>query len=270
MARGETYYTNDINYIISSYIREYDMSKANINVLYTKGAITKEMYDHLYSADRNTREVTIGLMQKKDKRYVNILKEGIKEYRNKFIIANSIEECDILSVKNDALFIINKVPTVTKFDDLIEFKLKNVYTSFYKLKNLELYYSFNPIGNIEKLDIKGINQSKLSLHKDYFMEFLLVLFCSAQTEPIEDTIDLLTGFYNKYLNLELDIEYYREFNSESKYLIQPTKLSNACYMLDNINNTLSNKKSLNTTYNLNILRDLSQYFSNVLVQKMRQ
>ncbi len=256
----KSFYTAPISYIISSYIREYDISKANINILFMKGVISKEQYDYLNSIDRMSRQVYIGLLQKNDQNVSKSLKEGIKEMRYLFLTSNEINENDVLSIKNDAVFIINKIPTVTKFGN-IEFVCKNVYTSFYKLNNkMEIYYSYDMVTGIENIDIKGIREEKLILHKNHFLEFLLVLFNSAQSEPIPETIKLLLDFYERYLNLKLGIEYYREFNSESMYNIKQLGIASS-YRAEFLPN--DNIYDINISHNLNILRELGGIFASI-------
>ena len=42
MIYEETNYSAGINYLTNTFIREYDISKANINVLYSKGLLDKK------------------------------------------------------------------------------------------------------------------------------------------------------------------------------------------------------------------------------------
>ena len=65
-------YNSQYDIIVNSFIREYDLSKANINALYSRGVINKAMYDNLYKADKAIREKTIGLMIRENQ---NIYKE---------------------------------------------------------------------------------------------------------------------------------------------------------------------------------------------------
>ena len=44
---NRSYYTLNIPYLISRYIREYDISKANINILLYKKYIDQDMYNLL-------------------------------------------------------------------------------------------------------------------------------------------------------------------------------------------------------------------------------
>ena len=93
-------YTSDISYLANTIIYEYDISKANINVLYSKGAIDKQTYDYLYNANRMIRQVYIGKLQRDDKNIVSILKQGIIEAKKMLFEANNIEDYEVLSIKN--------------------------------------------------------------------------------------------------------------------------------------------------------------------------
>ena len=60
-------YKTPIKYFVNTYIREYDLSKANINALLYTGRITQEEHATYLSMDKQEREVKIGLWIKKDK-----------------------------------------------------------------------------------------------------------------------------------------------------------------------------------------------------------
>lgn len=256
-------YTADINFLTSTYIREYDISKANINILYKKGVISKQQYEFLYNAPNQVRKVHVGLFLRDNPRCVQILKDGIIEAKKMFFLSNDIKEEDVLAIKNDAIFLINKIANVTKFDN-IEFKCKNTYTSYYKIGPLEMYYYLNTIENKEKIDIKGINDIELKKHEEYFLDFLLACFYSVETEKIEETIDIVVNFYQKYLALDLDIGYYREFNSLSRYTFKPIS-DFTTFTADFLDN--NNKPQVNINYNMEIIRTLFQYYSFIQMNK---
>ena len=208
-------YTSDISYLSNVFIYEYDISKANINVLYSKKVITKDVYDYLYNSERMVRQKYVGMLQK-DKSVSDKLQQGIIEAKKQLFESNGIEDYEVLGIKNDAVFIINRQLKNTKFG-LINFMCKNIYTSFYKILNLEFYYYYNHINNSEKLDIKGIQDDKLLLHKDYMYQLFKDIFYSIQINGVEVAIRMLKEFYMDYISLTLPIEYYRRFNSESTY-----------------------------------------------------
>lgn len=209
-------YNSSYNLILNSFIREYDISKANINVLYQRNIIDKNTYDNLYNSDKFIREKTIGIMIKQNQNIYKEIQKGIIEAKRELILQNNIDLEDIVSIKNDAVFVANNKLDHTKFG-LIDFKLKNTYTIFLKINRYEFYYYFNSYNKDEKLDIKGISDDKLIIHKNYFMDFLLSLFNILQLEGIIAAVNMLQNFSNNYINRLLPIEFYRKFNSESNF-----------------------------------------------------
>lgn len=244
-------YTLPIKYIFNSYIREYDISKANINILLYKGIIGEEEYAKLSMLSRRYRQVQIGYILK-DERINNLFEDGLKEIRRRFIEVNGLSEGDILSIKNDAIYVINKVPSVTKFDN-VEFLLKNTFTSYFKLMDLEVYYGLNKQIESEVIDIKGINNSKLELHQNHMIQIICDILYFISTGDYATLLDFVSDTYKKYLNKNLPIEYYRTFNSISMYEIT---IGGRRYGLEYLSPSKENYDILDISYNANIIRDL--------------
>lgn len=254
---------NKINYVVdSSYlpnmIREYDIAKANINILLSKGCISQELYTKLYNSERDVRQITIGKMLREDKGLVTALKEGLIEYKNLFYDANNIQDENIVSIHNDAIFISGIIPKVTKFGN-VEFMYKNTFTSFYKICGLEFYYFLDVFTDNECIEVKGITDDKLRFHKDYFLEFLMTIFATMQTEPIEESVFMIKKFTEKYLRRELNIEYYREFNSNSKFKFGEQWLSDGADQ--------KYVSEVNIVTNLQLLRELNRIVSEIYFSK---
>lgn len=258
----DTYYLNkDIKYMISRYIYEYDMSKANISVLYAGGIINKDEYNYYYNLPKSKREVEIGI-RRKDREFDKTLSSLIQEYRIRFIKENNIPDEKILSIKNDALFIIDKEPSITKFDNVVEFVQKNKYTSYYNLNNLEIYYSNDSLNEIITFDVKGISDNKLNLHLDYFIDFLYNTFEYFESKDKDTVLRYIDNFYNKYIRRELDIGYYREFNSSSEYsLYSKSKF----FKFQIIDPKLIDK--INISCNQSIIRDLYSIAASEILNK---
>lgn len=262
--QNHSYLNKNITHILSSYISEYDIAKANIHILYEKGVINQEQFNYLYNSDRMTRQITIGNMIKNNKNIYTILQNGIIEAKKKLFIANEIEDIDVLSIKNDAVFIIDKAPVYTKFG-IVEFKKKNVYTSYYNLNNIELYYHYSCEGNKEYYSIKGINDDKLMLHQNSFLELLLVVCETVESESVVNAVSLLNGIYEDYINLNMDISYYRTFDSRSVY--EYKKMSTIYkYTTDMASN--KDLKYIDISYNLNILRTMMSYLMSSSFKKL--
>jgi hypothetical protein len=247
MAVNKVSYVTEAKYL-EGVIKEFDIRKANINILYNKGVLDLTTYWKLLKAPRMERQVYIGNMIDNDKSMYKILAAGLIEFKDKFYQANQIEDSDIVSIHNDSIFLINKNPLVTRFDN-IEFIDKGTYNSFYRILDLEVYYSYNRVYNTESISIKGINDNTLIKHKEYMIEFLCTLFSVVQIEGVTAGIEILTNFYNQYINRKLESGYYREFNPDSLF-----KLNNRMY--SDIMPDERYVSIIDISYNVNFLRDL--------------
>ena len=100
----------------------------------------------------------------------------------------------------------------------------------------------------------------LKLHEKYFYEFLCVIFNSAQLDPIEETLNIISIFYNKYINYKLDVQYYRRFDFQGLYDVKTDfmySLFRADYIQEN------QKYNLDISYNASIIMDLYTIFSSI-------
>ncbi len=249
-------------FFISTFIREYDMRQSNISVLRYKGIINDEEFDYYSNLPKLERQIKIGLLQKEDPNLARIITDTMKELRNQFIIENNLNVSNVISIKNDAFFLLPPFPNKTIISNNIEFRAKNTYTSYYLFNRdipgpkIECYYYLNRLANEEILDIKGISDNVIPLHENYFIDLLKTVFYSAETEPREETIRLLTTIYESYITRNMDIEYYREFNAESKYRLSVGGLYYTADIID--------KKDIgyiDISVNLSILRQLISFYS---------
>ena len=265
MLYKEKVYTIGLNYLFNQYIREYDISKANINVLFAKGIINKSLYDLLYNSDRMFRQIYIGKMIRDNSEIQNALNQGIIEYKQMFFEANGITDNNILSIKNDAVFVLNIVPKILNFDN-ITFIHKNTYTSFMKLNELEIYYGCDI--NSEVIDVKGIKDSDLEKFHIDFLNIIIDFFRFIQKSGPEATLQYITTIINSYVNLELPIGCYRRFRNSNDYILNTfTESYGIFYLEDNI----KNKMAVNIDYNFSLLRIMHTYVSQLLYEeKMRK
>lgn len=261
----EKNYTINLSYLFNQYIREYDISKANINVLYSKGIINYQVYNTLYNADRMYRQIYIGMMIKNDSTIQEILSEGIIEYKQKFFEENDINDNDIISIKNDAVFVLNKVPKILNFNN-ITFVHKNTYTSFMRLNELEIYYGNNMESEI--IDVKGIKDIDLELYHMDFLDIIINFIRYIQKEGAEIALQYINSIIHDYVDLKMPINVYRRFRSSNDYVLNSIVDAYGLYYLED---NMRNKKSINTLYNFNILRIMHMYASQVLYEeKMRK
>ena len=255
-------YLVDIPYLISNHIYEYDISKANINVLYALGEITKEYYDVLNDMTKLQREIDVGYMLRDYKDLSDKLKDGIAYFRKQLFEKNNLEDRDILAIKNDAIFVINKQLKYTTFGN-VEFVLKNRYSIFLKLsKHLEIYFESDMVNGTISLDVKGIKDDKLELHHKYMASVIADVLYYMETKDINSGLTYLSEVYNAYVDKKLPIGYYRNFNAESKYII---RIGNSVYEMDYCTESMFN--NIDIGCNLEILRNLYGYLTNLYMQQ---
>lgn len=259
-------YTANISYLSNTFIYEYDISKCNINVLYTKGVINKSTYDYLYDSERMVRQVYVGKLIRDNPSINDVLKAGIIEAKQMLFEQNAIDDRDVLSIKNDAVFIINKRLGITKFG-LIEFALKHVYTAYYKIKNMEYYYYYNSMTKEECLDIKGISDSVLPYHEKHFFQLLKDVFYTVQTSGIEVAVRLLKDAYMDYITLTMPIEYYREFNIESQYHLKFNTRTGAGFCTTIVTDEI--KDMIDISHNASILLEIQKILISMYFNKNR-
>ena len=254
-------YKTQFKYFVNSFIREYDLSKANINaLLYTKRISNKE-HDHYLVMDRQERETKIGLWIKKDPSVYKSIQQGIIEAKRRLVFANNIEDFDIISVKNDAMFIVGKDLVYTAFPPF-EFKVKNTYTVYLQVADLEIYYgdTVDPINGFvnTNIDVKGISDDMLTLHQDGMLDLICNLCYKIQREDIKDTMKWMSQIYEAFINRSLPKVYYRNFDSFSGYTINTFYRVASLGEIDD-----SMVKVVDINRNLLILRDLMSIVADI-------
>ena len=259
-------YSADISYLLNSFICEYDISKANINILYSRGVIDEKTYKWLYESERMTRQTYIGKLERDDKSIIKELQSGIIEAKKLLFEANDIKDHEVLMIKNDAVFTINRSLDVTQFGDYIKFNKKNEYTSYFKLNklNLELLYYYSNYSKDEILDVKGISDKNLELHKE-FLQLLKDIFYTLQIDGVSVALEMMKDIYNKYISRSFPIEYYREFNNRSEYHMILN--SSLCTGFNMVSANDKMKEILDISYNTEVLRSIQKILFNIYFNK---
>lgn len=228
----KSHYASKIEYIVDSIIREFDISKANISILRDANVLSEERYQYYLTCPRMERQIAIGKLQGSNPKISEILKSGITNAKKIFMETNSIDDSEVLYIRNDAIAIIGqRIIRNLNISEHVSFRQTAMYTSFYKFKSLDFLYFYDPVTNSERLDVKGLGEDGVRLHKDFMLEFLSELFYCAQMEGIQNAIQLLQMVHQNYLKRELSIGYYRELNSGARFkLSQSISMYSTLYM----------------------------------------
>lgn len=206
-------YTNkNIEYLVSREIVEYDIESAGFNIVKYFKLLPQHQIDRLESLPKKDRQRSLGYIQKYDKNFSEKLNLKFVEARKLFFENNNIKPDEVLSIKKDAIFMLKLCHNI-EFDNII-FREKNLYTSYYYMNKKEMYVNSNT------LDIKGISDDKLLLHKDYMVDLLHKLFRKVELSPKKQIIGDLKEVSHYYKNRLLDINYYRELNSDSLFRLK--------------------------------------------------
>ena len=130
-------------------------------------------------------------------------------------------------------------------------------------RHIELYYVFDRISNFEKVDVKGISESKLEYHRKYFLDFICYYFDMIQNDGLNNLIDTFQGFYQNYVDMNLDIGYYRLFNEVSSFVLKWNRMNSRTTYVINSEEILKrySKDIIDITFNATLLREMYQYLS---------
>ena len=213
----DTYLNKDIELLVNKVIIEYDLKSANTSLCKEYKLLPKDQIEKIEATDKHSRVVEIGLIQRKNKKFKNDLKLAFIDIRKRFFEANNIEDKDILSIKKDAIFCLREMK-YTKFGEC-NFVEKNKYSSFICIDRLEFYYNKGKFDKESVVDIKGLSDTTIALHKDFMIDFFKKLFYNLEESSEESRNRFLSKFITDYKLKKLQIGYYREFNQESFYTL---------------------------------------------------
>jgi len=250
------YLNKDRPFIINSEIIEWDIKSANLSIIKEYNLLSEGKIEKIEKMDKQDRVIFVGKEMAKDPAFSKILEESFNSIIDKFIELNDLDKnYDVLTIKRDAVFIINKKPLVTKIGNNINFIPKNTYTSFIYIKPYEFYFTNN--GNIE---IKGLSKNFETeikpLHENGILEFLndVVAIAVNSNMNFKKMNTYLSEFVTAYKNRELPFDYYREFNASSKfkYVMYENEM-----LMDNIDDSILDSIDIQYNY-INIILPLIQ------------
>ena len=236
-------------------IVEYDISKANINILRSYSKINEFDYQKLMSLPKDAREIEIGKRIIHDWSLQNCITEGIAKAKYQFLLENNINTNNILRIANDAFYLIGNNPITTtsvcpvggEFN--IDFAFKKKYNFYIKLNSV-LFFSNNTDSDWD-LDVVGVGNDKLDLHKE-FLTFLCTLSDKYIIGGKEMAIRYINMIHHSYVSDELNIDFYREFNSGSSFRYPiPGSIYLSLFPLG--------MKGLDKSYNLDLIRTIYSY-----------
>ena len=193
----------DIVYIRDGYVDEWDIHAAGFSALKETQIITAQQIAELEKLPKVDRNIKIGLLQREHPQMGAQILETIANIREQFYTANNLLDAKILSIKKDAIIVVDSKITVTKFGQHFEFVNKGHFTSYLRLGNYEFYY--NSMTN--QLVCKGLGN-------DYDQISILTLIKqilqTCETTDKEGRLKYLQKIQRQYLNHELPVHVYKD------------------------------------------------------------
>lgn len=201
-------------------IVEWDIKSANVSICREYNLLPTATIDAIASQHKSKRERSIGLLMLKDKDFSKALESKFDEVMKIFIEQNNLDlDWDILSIRKDAAFVINKEIKKPLVGEHILFRPKGVYSHHIylkppKIKDLDIYI------NNDTIDVKGISDELIPLHQDGTLQLIrTICTCMGSSNPKKEINELFSDFVLLYKKRELPFEFYREFNVVSKFRV---------------------------------------------------
>jgi hypothetical protein len=154
------------------------------------------------------------------------------------------------NIESEKILYLDECNLVLNNIDLDDDNLKvDEYDNFIRVGEFILMTKQDMFGM--KQAIVGLDPHNIELHKDYFITLIFKVMNMVSKNNIQLAIDTLRDFYRDYVNGELNIGYYREFNLQSKFKVSSM---NYIYYIDS---DLVDVRSLDISYNEKVLRYIS-------------
>ena len=220
-------YKTPVKALFNHRIVEYDMKSANTSIAREFGLLPEKRIKELENLPKKDGEISVGLILRDNPEYSEKQKLGFIAARKLFFTQNEILDEEVVAIKRDAIFVMRYVDN-EQVTDNINFRMKNVYSSFINLgKNIEIYY------NQEGLDIKGIDDEIYKeRHSEYFGMFLYSLIRRIESSERNSYLTYLRMMFDMYKHRQLDSGYYREFNAKSQFHYLDGSYANEEYIED--------------------------------------
>jgi hypothetical protein len=236
IAAKTNYLNKTYQYLKNISITEWDIQSAGLSVLKFRKLLPEEELKKLELLDKKTRTIKEGLLQKSQPKIAESIIETLSKVRQGFTILNHIQEENILSIKKDALFLINTQITHPTVKEFFTFRNKNTYTSYILLNKSEFY--FNSLTNV--LHVKGLPEDSVNKQRNFILKDISGFLKSSEKVSSKTMFILLKNYREKYLSRQLPIETYRELNS-GKFRIGD-------YLIEDVDSDLLNEIDITQNY----------------------
>ena len=255
-------YNAPVNYLFDKQIVEMDISKANINILMDRKAISYDDYADLMNADRMIRQYTIGCLIRDKPEIQEILNQGLMDAREALFNILNLENSNVLHIAKDAVFVVvplsQNIPEEIPITGFIRFTKRSSHTSYLRLNRLvHFYYSYDVINSIDHWKIRGMNQTAQEQHQSGFTQILTGILRSKQVAGTKAAYDQCKFYYEQLASGKpMMVPYTRRFDSQSLFDLKIDS-GFAPFQAEYLSETM--EPFVDPSYNLSLLKDIGNY-----------
>ena len=195
---------------------EYDMVAASVSISEHYNLLDEDTIRLLKLLPKEKRTKKVGLLQRDNTVFSQLLISGILETRRKFIEMNNLDEKSILSLHSDAVFMSSKKQIISNIDG-VEFKHKNTWSSYIRYKHISMFYANGCI------TYKGIPKDMLNQHTLGINKYLCKVFDMIENYDT-NVLKYISTFQKQYLQDKLPDYYYIPFGKNGIYKTENLEL----------------------------------------------
>ena len=245
----------NIKYLKNVSITEYDIHDGGLSIISEYQLLPKNKIEKLKTYEKQQKNIVIGKLQAKNPDLAKNMVEGFGKARELFVTQNNIPIDNILTIKKDAIFLINMNNINGAVTKNIEFRPKNKYSSYINLCNKEFYLSFG------ELTIKGLSEESINLQKDYLLSDICRFL--SQAEKIDSTliVENLRKYSKEYLTKKLPLNTYRNLDN-GQFELFSDGLGD--YTLEEIDETFLDDLNISYNYLNYVLPMIHEILNNIL------
>ena len=214
----------NLPYIVDHSIGEYDIKSGNVSIMKCfkdrfAPPLKDDQIDQIAALDKNARVIRVGNMMRDIPKFSETLEKGFNEVVYRFCEENHLDMTesteDIVSIKRDAVFVVDKPIIKDRILQYCHFVKKNEYDGYIHIPGYEFYID----SHANRIDVKGMQDDKLEFHKDGILQLILDLYqeCKSTNLNRYRVSKWLEDFCDAYLSRDLPFDYYRQFDSNSKF-----------------------------------------------------
>lgn len=224
-------YVNDgLPFLVNCLITEYDIERGNTSVMRHYNLAPIDTIAKLEGLSKKDRNVQVGLMQREDKAFAKSLEAAFDAAVKTMVEQNDLDmDIDVLCVRRDAIFVVNKRLQNPKIGESILFRPKHEYHASLQIgPRLHFFFESGKPVRVdhfiqETKDTEGIlDKLRLGIF-DFLEEFVQV--CESSNMNRRYVYEWLANFCNAYKAKALDMEYYREFNRDACFRLHDGEMT---------------------------------------------